>query len=266
MSMESQGPGWWLASDGKWYPPQDSTPAVPPPPQGVPSFSGQPVPGQPMPGQPMPGQPMPGQPMPGQPMQGGYAGGPPPAKSNKGCIYALVAVGIIALLGAGGCAILVFAAKDSVEKTVNEMTVREGVGSVDEPAPVGTSVDIGDGWELQVVDADLDATEKVAENNEFSTPETGKKFIIVTFKATYSGNSSTDFLTSPEVVGSKKVRSSMSITCNMPEDIRPFDTLADVESGGTIEGAICYEVDEEDTDLRATIEQIFNPPAYFELE
>jgi hypothetical protein len=30
MSDQSQGPGWWLASDGKWYPP-DQAPAVPPP-------------------------------------------------------------------------------------------------------------------------------------------------------------------------------------------------------------------------------------------
>src|SRR5947209_14799553 len=24
MSQYSQGPGWWLASDGKWYPPQET--------------------------------------------------------------------------------------------------------------------------------------------------------------------------------------------------------------------------------------------------
>jgi len=32
MSDEPQGPGWWLASDGKWYPPQSSPPPFPPPP------------------------------------------------------------------------------------------------------------------------------------------------------------------------------------------------------------------------------------------
>lgn len=31
MSDSSQGEGWWLASDGKWYPPT-SAPASPPPP------------------------------------------------------------------------------------------------------------------------------------------------------------------------------------------------------------------------------------------
>ena len=30
MSDQSQGPGWWMASDGKWYPPE-SAPAPPPP-------------------------------------------------------------------------------------------------------------------------------------------------------------------------------------------------------------------------------------------
>jgi hypothetical protein len=33
MSDTSQGEGWWLASDGKWYPPQSATYVAPPPPQ-----------------------------------------------------------------------------------------------------------------------------------------------------------------------------------------------------------------------------------------
>jgi hypothetical protein len=32
MSDASQGPGWWLASDGKWYPPETAPQATPPPP------------------------------------------------------------------------------------------------------------------------------------------------------------------------------------------------------------------------------------------
>lgn len=30
MSDASQGPGWWMASDGKWYPPQGQPPALSP--------------------------------------------------------------------------------------------------------------------------------------------------------------------------------------------------------------------------------------------
>lgn len=36
MSDVSQGSGWWLASDGKWYPPE-SAPAAPPPPPPPPT-------------------------------------------------------------------------------------------------------------------------------------------------------------------------------------------------------------------------------------
>jgi hypothetical protein len=36
MSDVSQGEGWWLASDGKWYPPQQS-PLPPPPAQSTPA-------------------------------------------------------------------------------------------------------------------------------------------------------------------------------------------------------------------------------------
>lgn len=54
MSEYSQGPGWWQASDGKWYPPQShpsqqTQPTQPPPPQ---PFSAPPPYGQPGPYQP----------------------------------------------------------------------------------------------------------------------------------------------------------------------------------------------------------------------
>ncbi len=42
MSDVSQGHGWWLASDGKWYPPEhhpDYRPTLPPPPQAIPSIA-----------------------------------------------------------------------------------------------------------------------------------------------------------------------------------------------------------------------------------
>ena len=51
MSDTSQGPGWWLASDGKWYPPQSATPpaASTPPPTAPPTAPMAAPPGQPQP-------------------------------------------------------------------------------------------------------------------------------------------------------------------------------------------------------------------------
>ena len=38
MSDTQQGPGWWMASDGKWYPPQGEQ-LPPPPPPGFPQYA-----------------------------------------------------------------------------------------------------------------------------------------------------------------------------------------------------------------------------------
>ena len=108
MSDVAQGPGWWQASDGKWYSPEqvpgDATPSPPTPTPAIPDGTGPlsvPLPGpdaggvspgygsQPAPGygpQPAPGYgPPPGgggfgpQPAPGYgPPPGGGAFGPPP--------------------------------------------------------------------------------------------------------------------------------------------------------------------------------------------
>lgn len=53
MSDTSQGPGWWQASDGKWYPPEAATPTAPPagPPAGAPAYG---APTGPPPGYGMP--------------------------------------------------------------------------------------------------------------------------------------------------------------------------------------------------------------------
>ena len=45
MSDTSQGPGWWQASDGKWYPPEQAPGATPTPPPGAPGGYGAPQPG-----------------------------------------------------------------------------------------------------------------------------------------------------------------------------------------------------------------------------
>ena len=78
MSDTSQGPGWWLASDNKWYPPA-GTPAPPPPPL------------------PPSGQPQP--PYGTHPMQPPPYAQPVQKKSGKGCLIAvLVVFGLLAAL------------------------------------------------------------------------------------------------------------------------------------------------------------------------
>lgn len=101
MSDAPQGPGWWLASDGKYYPPQGGAAAAPPVP--APPVPAPPVPappGAPMGGMPMGGMPMGGMPMaPIQPVQ--------MKKSGKGCLWAVLISGIvIAVLTVGFIVVL----------------------------------------------------------------------------------------------------------------------------------------------------------------
>jgi len=120
MSDTSQGPGWWIASDGKWYPPEQAAGAAPTqpviPPPVPPQYT--PAPGATTPGQPV--QPPPAGPAAPAPM--------PPAKKSgagtKGCIIALAVVGFIILLGGLGLflALGVFASKVKDAATAKQCT------------------------------------------------------------------------------------------------------------------------------------------------
>jgi hypothetical protein len=89
MSDQSQGPGWWQASDGKWYPPEQAPAAPPPATQQMATPPG--GPGAPPPGAP-PGV-MPGGPAPYVTPPAGGGG------SNTGKIVAIVVV--LALIAGG---------------------------------------------------------------------------------------------------------------------------------------------------------------------
>ena len=110
MSDVPQGPGWWQASDGRYYPPEQFPGAAPTPPETPPEVP----PAQPptMPVAPAPGTPPPpgamigGAPPPGV---GGAPGAPPSSSSSSGCVKALVVVAVLfAFLGLGTFLLVAF--------------------------------------------------------------------------------------------------------------------------------------------------------------
>lgn len=110
MSDVSQGPGWWLASDGKWYSPEQAPGyAAPTPPGPGAAFGSAYGPGAP-PGYGSPGYP----PAAGPPPAYGYspAGGPygfaPVPKTNGLAIAALVCSLFFWLYGIGAVLGIVF--------------------------------------------------------------------------------------------------------------------------------------------------------------
>jgi hypothetical protein len=73
MSDSPQGPGWWLASDGKYYPPEQAPQPQPPPPPPV-----------------------------APPPVGAPAPAPANKSGGKGCLYALIAVAALVLIAVVG--------------------------------------------------------------------------------------------------------------------------------------------------------------------
>lgn len=156
MSDSPQGDGWWIASDGKWYPPQ--TPPTPPPaaspePQQPPTQPQQPV-QQPPPapgvaqGQqspPGPGQ-APGTPPPYAGAAGapGTPGGTPEDDDSKGGKGKWIALVIVLLLIAGGVAAFFLLSGDddegdvdgSGDKTDQETDIGDATGDVVDDGPI----------------------------------------------------------------------------------------------------------------------------------
>ena len=112
MSEVSQGPGWWLASDGKWYPPEQAPGYAAPTGLASGPSSGT-VYAEPSPGTASAGPP-PGYPPPGYPPTYGYApaGGPygfvPMPKTNGLAVAAMVCSFFFWVYGVGAILGIVF--------------------------------------------------------------------------------------------------------------------------------------------------------------
>lgn len=128
MSETPAGPGWWQASDGRWYPPEShpsARPAPPPPPPAAPTAfppaAGYPPGGGSPPGG---GYPPGGSYPPGgaYPTPGAYPPGPP-KKSRKGLLVAFLVLVVAAMLGAAGALVIVLVNDDEDEPTGDPVTL-----------------------------------------------------------------------------------------------------------------------------------------------
>ena len=144
MSDVPQGPGWWQASDGKYYPPEQF-PSSEPPPEAPPVAPPSTPPTQPPGGPPPPGAvagapPAPGAMAGGPPPPGAAPAPPPSSSSSSGCLKALLIVGgILVVLGLGAVALLVFAIDRGVDYAEEWVEDFEKVQEVTEETGIGTS-------------------------------------------------------------------------------------------------------------------------------
>src|SRR5579862_9531608 len=119
MSDTSQGPGWWLASDGRWYPPQSAP--LPPPPLQTPPLQIPPLQTPPLQTYAPPSA-----------YQPSWAGPPPsPAKQGHGCLWAvLAAIGVVVV----GVVVVIVALVVAGHKIRNDINTTGNLAGAPPPA------------------------------------------------------------------------------------------------------------------------------------
>ena len=274
MSEISQGHGWWQASDGKWYPPEqhpNAAPATTPPPSSGFDTQGNPNWGPQTPPAGYPGH------------QGAQYQATPPVgprgegkKSNKGLWIVLAAVVIIPIVGVWGCIALVkqgteaavTGAADAVSGAVdkelssNDATADDGgePGTEADPLPLGTEADLGNGWRVKVVSANLDATAEVLAADEFNLdPEEGMRFVAVEMTLSLDGEADREspmFGVDLSLWGSDQVeRSGNVIGVSLNDGI---DWMSEMAPGTSATASEVFEVGVDETDLVLLAEPTFS--------
>jgi len=124
---------------------------------------------------------------------------------------------------------------------------RRATGTRDDPVPIGTTIDLGDAWQIRVLQVYPDATNMVLRENQFNDPpKPGNQFFIARVRAKYTGSGSDTFGGSYRLraVGPSSV--GYSTFENSPGAIS--DPLPDSEvfSGGVIEGNVGWEIKSSD--------------------
>jgi len=132
---------------------------------------------------------------------------------------------------------------DNEESGATNTPAASGVGTKDNPVPLGVPAKVGD-WEMTVTTVNPDAGTAVAAENEFNeAPAEGRTFVLIGLKGNFSGADSD----SGSVFGdlSYKVLGSggntYSDTCGViPNDITDS---GETFTGASVEGNLCFSVD-----------------------
>ena len=155
-----------------------------------------------------------------------------------------------ALAGLAECDIDLFGGSD-VSIDIGDLLEQEsgapatGLGSMDEPYPIGTTADIGDDWELTINSYMADGTDLVLAEDELYhiPPEFGNVFALVNITLTNTGE---EVRTAGEphikAVGDEKVELDEGCSLNtIPDEPRIYK---DIFPSGSVTGNWCFEMPE----------------------
>jgi hypothetical protein len=108
------------------------------------------------------------------------------------------------------------------------------------PIPLGVAADIGEGWKLSVSGAARDITDETLAGNQFNEPPPdGFRFIGIDVTYSYDGaGSASAFTVTTKAVGgdNRELGTECGVT---PGEV---DQSAEIFSGGTVSGTICFVV------------------------
>jgi hypothetical protein len=121
------------------------------------------------------------------------------------------------------------------------------VGTREKPVPIGTTVDLGDSWQVTVMNVIPDATNAVIRENQFNDPpKAGNQFFLARIQAKYTGSGSDTFggsyrlrAVGPSSVGYSTFENSAGVIPDPLPDSELF-------SGGVVEGNIGWEIKSSD--------------------
>lgn len=117
------------------------------------------------------------------------------------------------------------------------------VGTREDPIPIGTTVNLGDGWQITVQSVIPDATDIVLKENMFNKPpKPGDQFFMARVQVKYTGTNSAQFgggyrlrAVGPSSVGYSTFQNSPGV---IPDPL----PNSDVFTGGAIEGNVGWEI------------------------
>lgn len=210
-----------------------------------------------------------------------------PAKKTPWLLIVLGVLGVLCLCATViGIAILAFltpirgnivteeppvVATGPINPMPTTVTSEETQESTDSPAidaaPAGTTVDIGSGITLTVVDVTRPADDLVANGNSFNTtPHEGEEFLRVDVEVTCNNDSGSTCTFYPTVMKAVLSDGSTRDLQTFLEGVDDWDTAVEIGNGATERGFLLFIVPKSETDLVVSYNDIYaDQPVYFQL-
>ncbi len=192
----------------------------------------------------------------GAPPPGGY--GPPPKKGRSPLLVGLIACGALFVLMIVALTIIAAVApKDSATSTTvsgaaapgddRSGEAPSGPGATkDNPAPIGTTVEVAKDWSFTINAVDLDANAEMLKGNMFNKPQVdGNRFISV--NATIRNGSDKPGMALGQLkIGALPPSGVRVDQTYMTAGIKAIDPSAQLQPGAQITGEIIFELDPAD--------------------